>query len=94
VQLVDRLAPFVAVHEVVPVRDQVAERAALMAERHAAVHAPRALPAQLFLRLEREVLLVVTHAFGRVALVEPDSVDLQEGPKFTHLLGSTQTDRR
>ena len=43
VQLVDRLAPAVAIDEVVPVGDQVAERAAVVAERDAAVHAARAL---------------------------------------------------
>jgi len=39
VELDEGVAPLIAVDEVVPVRDQVAERAALMAERHAAVHA-------------------------------------------------------
>ena len=47
VQLADRVLPAVAVDEVVPVRDQVAQRAAVVAERHAAVHAARALVAQL-----------------------------------------------
>ena len=53
VQLLDRVAPLVAVDEVVPVRDEVAQRATLVAERHPAVHAPRALAAQLGLGLER-----------------------------------------
>ena len=43
VQALDRLAPAVAVHEVVPVGDDVPERAALVAERDAAIHAARAL---------------------------------------------------
>jgi hypothetical protein len=43
VQAVDRLAPLAAINEIVPVRDEVAKRAALVAERHAAVHAARAL---------------------------------------------------
>ena len=43
VQLADRVVPAVAVDEVVPVGDQVAERAAVVAERHAALHAARAL---------------------------------------------------
>ena len=59
VQLVDRLAPAAAVDEVVPVGDQVAERAALVAERHAAVHAARALLAQDLVGLQVEVALVV-----------------------------------
>ena len=53
VQLVDRLAPVAAADEVVPVRDQVAERAGGVAERHAAVHAARALLAQLLVRAGR-----------------------------------------
>ena len=43
VQALDRVAPVVAVDEVVPVGDDVAERAALVAERDAAVHAARRL---------------------------------------------------
>ena len=43
-------APLAAAHEVVPLRDQVAERAALVAERDAAVHAAPALLAQLVRR--------------------------------------------
>ncbi len=47
VQLGDRVLEAVAVDEVVPVGDQVAERASVVAKRHAAVHAARALVAQL-----------------------------------------------
>ena len=47
VQAVDGVAPVVAVDEVVPVRDQVAERAAVVAERDAAVHAAPGLGLQL-----------------------------------------------
>ena len=43
VQPLDRVAPVVAVDEVVPVGDEVAERAAVVAERDAAVHAPAGL---------------------------------------------------
>ena len=46
VQALDRVAPVVAVDEVVPVGDEVAERAAVVAERDAAVHAPPGLLAQ------------------------------------------------
>jgi hypothetical protein len=54
VQAVDGVAPVVAVHEVVPVGDQVAERAAVVAERDAAVHAAPGLDLQ---RLVREALV-------------------------------------
>ena len=49
VQAVDRVPPVVAVHEVVPVGNDVAERAALVAERDAAVHAARGLLLELVL---------------------------------------------
>ena len=42
VQPLARVAPVATGDELVPLRDQVAERAAAMAERHAAVHAPAA----------------------------------------------------
>ena len=84
VQLLDGVAPLVAVDEVVPVGDEVAQRAPLMAERHPAVHAPRALAAQLGLGLEREVLLVVAHAAAGVALVKADPVDLEECAELAH----------
>ena len=47
VQALDGLAALAAPREVVPLRDQVAERAALVAERDAAVHAAAGLAAQL-----------------------------------------------
>ena len=43
VQPLDRLGPVVAAGEVVPLGDQVAQRAAVVAERDAAVHAPGGL---------------------------------------------------
>ena len=49
VQPVDGVLPPVAVHEVVPVGDDVAERAAVVAERDAAVHAPAGLGLELVL---------------------------------------------
>ena len=54
VQSLDRVAPVVAVDEVVPVRDEVPERAAVVAERDATVHAPPGLRDE---RLPREGLV-------------------------------------
>ncbi len=51
----DGLAPVVPVDQVVPLRDQVAQRAAVVAERDAAVHAPAGLPLQLGLAGNRLV---------------------------------------
>ncbi len=84
VELIDRLAPLAAIDEIVPVRDQVAERAALVAERDPAVHAASALAAQLILGLDQEVLLVIVHPLIRVSLVKADPVDLQESAELSH----------
>ena len=54
VQPLDGLAPVVAVDQVVPLRDEVAQRAALVAERDAAVHAAAGLRLQVG---AREVLV-------------------------------------
>jgi hypothetical protein len=43
VQALDRVAPVIAVDEVVPVRDEVPERATVVAERDAAIHAAAGL---------------------------------------------------
>jgi hypothetical protein len=84
VQLRERVLPTVAVDEVVPVRDQVAERAALVAERHAAVHAARTLVAQRAVVGQREVLPVVAHPLLGVTLVEADPLESEEGAQLTH----------
>ena len=84
-QLLDRVAPLAAVDEIVPVGDQVAQRAALVAERHAAVHAAGALTPQLGLGLQREVLVVVVDAAARIALVEPDAVNREECSELAHV---------
>src|SRR5215472_13620402 len=49
VQTLDRLAPASAINEVVPIGDNVPERAALVAEGDSAIHAAGALRAQLLL---------------------------------------------
>ena len=58
----------VAVDEVVPVGNQVAERAAVVAERHAALHAARALVAQLDERQRADELAVVADPLAGLAL--------------------------
>ena len=69
VQAADGLAPAVAVNQVVPVRDEVAERASLMAEGNAAVHAAGSLLLQLrFLERKVNLLPVVDSLLGGPAL--------------------------
>src|SRR5215218_8754999 len=52
-----------SIDEIVPVRDQVAERAALVAERNAAIHAARRLPRDLFNRIRVVNVFKITKAF-------------------------------
>src|SRR5687768_13318459 len=84
VQPLDRVAPVIAVHEVVPVGDEVAERAAVVAERDAAVHAPTRLLRELVFR-ERLVHLtpvVEPHFYG--AARWRHAPPLQEASGLTH----------
>ena len=69
VQPLDRRLPAIAVDEIVPVGNQIPERAALVAERNAAVHAARALLPELFLRIRKVDLVPVASAARR-----PDAV--------------------
>ena len=67
VQALDRVAPVVAIDQVVPVGNQVAERAAVVAERDAAVHAAPGLGHERLARERRVDLLPVVHARRRPA---------------------------
>ena len=83
-ELLDRLFEPLAIHEVVPVRDEVPERAAAVAERHAALHAARALLLQLDERQQLHELAVVADALAGSALGRVRAVDLQEGSELAH----------
>ena len=84
VELVDRLAEAVAVDEVVPVGDQVPERAAALAERDAALHAARALLRQLDERQRADELAVVADPLAGVALRRVAAVVLEEAAQLAH----------
>src|SRR4029077_15201349 len=88
VQLVDRVAPAVAVDEIVPIGDQVSQRAAVVAEGHAAVHAASALLAQLRDGAGEQELPVVVGALARVPLRDPVALYLQKGPELAHQAGT------
>ena len=89
VQLRDRVLETVVVDEVVPVGDQVPERAAVVTEGHAAVHAAGALLAQLLHRANEQELLVIVRALGRVPVGDPVALDLQEAAELAHQAGSS-----
>ncbi len=71
VQLGDRIREAIAVDEIVPVGNQVPERAAVVAERHAAVHAAGALLAQILHRAREQELAVVVRALDGAPAGEP-----------------------
>src|SRR5947208_3674158 len=84
VQLRDRVLEAVAVDEVVPVWDQVPERAPVVAEGDAAVHAAGALIAQLLGWARHEELLVVARTLERIAIGNPATLYVQEGSELAH----------
>ncbi|MNM95439.1 hypothetical protein D3C81_1078840 [compost metagenome] len=71
VQHLDRRLPVLAVHQVVEVRDDVVDRAAVVAERDAAVHAARTLELRFAVGQREHEFLVVLHAldYRFVALI-------------------------
>ena len=84
VQPLDRRLPAVAIDEVVPVGNQVAERAALMTERNAAVHAARALRLELARRIRQIDLAPVLDALGDRARRVLLALNFDEPGRLTH----------
>src|ERR1700733_8160497 len=76
VQLRNRILEAVVVDEVVPVGDQVAQRTAVVAERHPAIHAARTLLAQLLDGTREQELLEVVGPLERIALAHAVALDL------------------
>src|SRR5207248_2139794 len=80
-----RFAPAVAIDEVVPIRDEVPERAAVMTERHAALHAASTLLAELDERKHAHELEVVAHPLARRAVRCLPAVELLEAADLAHI---------
>src|SRR5688572_8237218 len=84
VQPIDRGFPAIAIDEIVPVGNQVAERAALMTERNPAVHAAGALRLELARRVRQVDLAPVPDALGDRARRLLLAVDFDEPGRLTH----------
>src|SRR5262249_61449921 len=84
VQAVERLTPVVLVDQVVPVRDDVPERTALVAERDAAVHAPRSLLREVLDRVGQVVLAPVPPPPGDGPRRRVLAVGLWRAGELTH----------
>ena len=84
VQPLERGLPAVAIDEIVPVGNQVAERTSLMAERNAAIHAPRALLLELVLRIRKIDFLPVLQALGDRTRRRLLAMNFDESCRFSH----------
>ena len=78
------LVPLLAIHEVVEVGNDVPERAAGVAEGHAAIHAAGALRLHLFRGEDREKLVVVLEAVGHRGIARHLTLVLHESARLTH----------
>jgi hypothetical protein len=88
VKLLDRGLPALPVDEIVPIGYEVAERTAVVAEGHAAIHAARALRAQLVVWQRCEELAVIARTLARVTVLGPVTLDLEERAELAHQAGS------
>ena len=84
VQHLVRLAPVAAIDQIVPVRDDVVDRATLVAVRHAAIHAARALALELVLGQRLDELAVVLETLRDRRGVALMPLDLQESGRLAH----------
>src|SRR5205823_3934647 len=84
VQRYQSLTPLVAIDEVIPVRDQIVDRAALVAERDAAIHAARGLGAQGRLRKGFDELLPALFARRRLVIAAIGALDLEKPGRLAH----------
>src|SRR5438876_696446 len=84
VQHLERRPPLIAVDEVVPVRDQIVDRAALVAERDTAIHAARRLLAVLGIGQRLDELLPAAAAGFRLVVTPVLALDLEKAGRPTH----------
>ena len=83
-EALDRRPPRIAVNQVIPVRDQVAERAPLVTERDAAVHAARGLPRNVFDRIRLVDVAIVADALLYRAHGRLDAGKFDETGRLAH----------
>src|SRR5438309_659518 len=84
VQRDERLLPLLAIDQIVPVRDQIVDRAALVAERDAAIHAARGLGAQGRFRKRFRELLPALFARRGLLIAAIGALDLEKPGRLAH----------
>src|SRR5262249_45591144 len=92
VEALDRLLPAAPIDEVVPVRDDVPERAALVTEGDAAIHAAGALRAELLLGELQLELAPVLQPIGDRLLVRGLALVLEKSGDLSHRSFEPQID--
>ena len=85
-QVIQRLAPLVAINQGVEIRDLVVHRAALVTERNPAIHAARGLLLQLGLRQRLDEFFPGLQAFGHGVVPAVMALDLQEAGGLAHVV--------
>jgi hypothetical protein len=84
VQHLDGVLPVAAVHQIVEVRNDVVDRAAVVAKRRAAVHAARRLHLGLRVVQADDEFLVVLQALGDGLVALLDALVFHEAGDFSH----------
>jgi hypothetical protein len=79
-----RVLPLVAVDQVVPVRDDVVDRAAVMAERDAAIHAARSLRLEGLIGQRLRELAPRMDPLRHLLVVAVLAFDLEEPGRLAH----------
>jgi len=83
-QCLERRQPLVTIDEVVPGRDQIVDRAAVMAERDATVHAARRLLAGLGLGQRPDEFVPAAAAAFRLVIGPVAALDFEKAGRSTH----------
>jgi hypothetical protein len=83
-QHLDRGLPVAAIHQIIPIWNDVVDRATLVTERDAAVHAARALLTDLLVRQGDQELVVVDDAIAGWLIAPVAPADLDESGWLTH----------
>src|SRR5690606_11591744 len=94
VQYLDGAPPVAAIYQIVPVRNDVVDRAALMTKRDAAIHAARALLAEFSIAKRNDELLIVLEALFDGSIGAVVARELHETGGLAHAVSFLPPRRR
>ena len=84
VQVARRLLPLAMIDEIIPVRDLIVHRTAVVTIGNAAVHAARGLVLRRFFRQRNDEFVVVAHAIGGGLVLAILPINLEEAGHLAH----------